>query len=164
MAQYENSIQHACVVEEGMVWICGNGEKPENFCDSAWDSIGSFVKILAGGGNFYDGWMKNPYSAMISGNDGFCPVSFYLEAVESLVEAFGEHLRANRTCLYGGVRRLYDEIIDGSPNEICLWAVTGGLVDLSAGWHTPVYIRMAVCWLAVCADADRRFDNAGKVP
>ena len=33
-----------------------------------------------GGGNFYDGWMKNPKSACISCNDGFRPVSFYLEA------------------------------------------------------------------------------------
>lgn len=83
MVQYENPIEHACDVEEGMVWISENGEKPKNFCDSAWDSIVSFVTALAaGGGNFYDGWMKNPYSAMISCNDGFRPVSFYLETME----------------------------------------------------------------------------------
>ena len=83
MAQYENPIAHACSVEEGMVWVSVNGEKPEDFCDSAWDSICVFVKTLAaGGGNFYDGWMQNPYSAMISCNDGFRPVSFYLEALE----------------------------------------------------------------------------------
>ena len=33
-------------------------------------------------GNFYDGWMKNPMSAMISCNDGFRPFSFYLEVIE----------------------------------------------------------------------------------
>lgn len=83
MEKYENPIQNACNVEEGMVWICENGEKPENFCDSAWKSMATFVKILAeGGGNFYDGWMKNPKSAMISCNDGFRPVSFYLETME----------------------------------------------------------------------------------
>lgn len=83
MEKYENPIQNACNVEEGMVWICENGEKPENFCDSAWESMATFVKILAeGGGNFYDGWMKNPKSAMISCNDGFRPVSFYLETME----------------------------------------------------------------------------------
>ena len=87
MAQYENPIQDACTIREGMVWICENGEKPEGFCDSAWDSISSFVKTLAaGGGNFYDGWMKNPYSAMISCNDGFRPVSFYLETVNEDVQ------------------------------------------------------------------------------
>ena len=83
MAQYENPIEHACDVEEGQVWIAKGWEKPEGFCDSAWDSISPFVMTLAhGGGNFYDGWMKNPYSAMISCNDGFRPVSFYLEALE----------------------------------------------------------------------------------
>ena len=83
MAQYENPIVHACDVEEGMVWISVSGEKPENFCDSAWQSISDFVKTLAaGGGNFYDGWMQNPFSAMISCNDGFRPVSFYLETME----------------------------------------------------------------------------------
>lgn len=82
MAKYENPIQHACDVQEGQVWICVNGEKPEEFCDSAWESMENFVRELAaGGGNFYDGWMQNPYSAMISCNDGFRPVSFYLEAV-----------------------------------------------------------------------------------
>ena len=83
MEQYENPIEHTCDVEEGMVWISENGEKPEGFCDSAWDSMSYFVKTLShGGGNFYDGWMKNPWSAMISCNDGFRPVSFYLETVE----------------------------------------------------------------------------------
>lgn len=83
MVKYENPIEHTCDVEEGMVWISENGEKPENFCDSAWESMAAFVKTLAaGGGNFYDGWMKNPYSAMISCNDGFRPVSFYLEALD----------------------------------------------------------------------------------
>lgn len=83
IAQYENPIEHACDVEEGMVWISENGEKPGGFCDSAWGSISAFVKELAaGGGNFYDGWMKDPCSAMISCNDGFRPVSFYLVAEE----------------------------------------------------------------------------------
>ena len=81
-ALYENPIEHTCDVQEGQVWIAKNGEKPENFCDSAWDSMAYFVKELArGGGNFYDGWMKNPYSAMISCNDGFRPVSFYIEVL-----------------------------------------------------------------------------------
>ena len=81
MEKYENPIQHACDVEEGQVWVANGWAKPEGFCDSAWDSISAFVMTLAhGGGNFYDGWMKNPKSALISCNDGFRPVSFYLEA------------------------------------------------------------------------------------
>ena len=82
MAQYENPIEHACDVEEGQVFIA-NGKQPEGLCDSAWESMSFFVMALAqGGGNFYDGWMKNPNSAMISCNDGFRPVSFYLEALD----------------------------------------------------------------------------------
>lgn len=83
MQQYENPIEHACDVEIGQTWLSVNGEKPEALCDSAWESMAPFVKALAaGGGNFYDGWMKNPFSAMISCNDGFRPVSFYLETME----------------------------------------------------------------------------------
>ena len=80
--KYENPIQHACDVEEGMTWMSLGGEKPEGLCFSAWESMACFVKELArGGGNFYDGWMQNPHSAMISCNDGFRPVSFYIEVV-----------------------------------------------------------------------------------
>ena len=83
MAIYENPIEHACDVMEGQSFISVDGQRPEGFCDSAWESMEKFVKELAnGGGNFYDGWMKNPYSAMISCNDGFRPVSFYIERVD----------------------------------------------------------------------------------
>jgi len=88
MEKYEKPIQHACDVKEGQVWIAGGWTKPEGFCDSAWDSISAFVMTLAHGGeNFYDGWMKNPKSAMISCNDGFRPVSFYLEALDEEADA-----------------------------------------------------------------------------
>jgi len=40
------------------------------------------MTLAHGGGNFYDGWMKNEKSAMISCNDGFRPVSFYIEVIE----------------------------------------------------------------------------------
>ena len=82
-ALYENPIEHACDVCEGQVFIPRDGHKPEGLCDSAWGSMREFVEELArGGGNFFDGWMKDPRSAMISCNDGFRPVSFYLEAIE----------------------------------------------------------------------------------
>ncbi len=81
--RYENSIDHACDIQIGQVWISDGVHKPAVFCPSAWDSIYPFVKVLAeGGGNFYDGWMKNETSAMISCNDGFRPVSFLIEVVE----------------------------------------------------------------------------------
>lgn len=83
MAQYENPIEHACDMREGEVFIANGWQRPEGFCQSAWDSLSPFVMALShGGGNFYDGWMKNPHSAMISCNDGFRPVSFLIEALD----------------------------------------------------------------------------------
>lgn len=83
MEQYENPIEHACDIQIGQVFISKGGQRPEDFCLSAWDSIRPFAEELAqGGGNFYNGWMKNPHSAMISCNDGFRPVSFLLETIE----------------------------------------------------------------------------------
>ena len=77
--KYENPIEHACDMEIGKVFVSKNAQRPEGFCDSAWDSLRPFVEKLAqGGGNFYDGWMKDPKSAMLSCNDGFRPVSFYV--------------------------------------------------------------------------------------
>ncbi len=81
--KYENPINHACDMKLGHVFIADRGEKPEGMCDSAWESMSAFVMTLAhGGGDFYDGWMKNKNSAMISCNDGFRPVSFLIETVE----------------------------------------------------------------------------------
>lgn len=83
ISKYENPIEHACTLKTGDIFISCNGKKPENLCDSAWESMEKFVKELAcGGGNFFDGWMKNQHSAMISCSDGFRPVSFYLETIE----------------------------------------------------------------------------------
>ncbi len=87
MEKYENTIEHACDIKEGDVFIANGWERPEGFCLSAWESISPFVLTLShGGGNFYDGWMKNPFSAMISCNDGFRPVSFYLEVLNEDIE------------------------------------------------------------------------------
>lgn len=83
MAQYENPIQHACGLREGQVFIAEGWQRPEGLCLSAWKSMSPFVMVLAHGGeDFYDGWMRNKKSAMISCNDGFRPVSFLIEAME----------------------------------------------------------------------------------
>ena len=61
MEKYENPIQHAC-------------------------DISPFVMTLAyGGSDIYEGWMKNKNSAMISCNDGFRPVSFYIEVLDDKI-------------------------------------------------------------------------------
>ena len=83
IAQYENPLEHACAMQLGQVFIANGWQKPAGFCDSAWDTVSPFVMALAHGAeNFYDGWMKNRRSAMISCNDGFRPVSFLLEALD----------------------------------------------------------------------------------
>lgn len=85
--KYENPIEHPCDMEEGRVYVANGWQRPENFCESAWETISPFVMTLAyGGEDIYDGWMKNKKSAMISCNDGFRPVSFYIEALEEDAE------------------------------------------------------------------------------
>ena len=80
---YENPITHTCDMRLGQTFVAKEGKKPQGMCDSAWESMLAFVETLSkGGGNFYDGWMKNEHSAMISCNDGFRPVSFLLETIE----------------------------------------------------------------------------------
>ena len=87
MEKYENPIEHACEMKLGQVFIANGWQKPAGMCDGAWESMSSFVMALAHGGeNFYNGWMKNPKSAMISCNDGFRPVSFLIEALEEEAE------------------------------------------------------------------------------
>ena len=87
IAEYENPIEHACEMRLGEVFVANGWQRPEGFCTSAWDSISPFVLALSHGGeNFYDGWMKNPKSAMISCNDGFRPVSFLLETLDEETE------------------------------------------------------------------------------
>ena len=87
MAQYENPIDHACTMQVGQVFVAQGWQKPEGFCQSAWDTLSPFVLALSHGAqDFYEGWMKNPKSAMLSCNDGFRPVSFLVEALDEQAE------------------------------------------------------------------------------
>ena len=81
--KYENPLEHACDMQLGQVFITDGWRKPEGFCDPARDPLSPFVMTLAyGGEDIYNGWMKNKKSVMVSCNDGFRPVSFYVEALE----------------------------------------------------------------------------------
>ena len=83
MEQYENPIEHTCDMQVGQTFDVIDCKRPAGMCDSAWETLLPFVTQLAqGGGNFYEGWMRNPHSAMLSCNDGFRPVSFLVEVVE----------------------------------------------------------------------------------
>ena len=79
--KYENPLEEECCVSVGDVFY-SDGERPEGLCAEAWRAMEPFVvELAAGGGNFFDGWMKDSHSAMVSCGDGFRPVSFYIEAV-----------------------------------------------------------------------------------
>lgn len=47
MAKYENPMEHACDMKEGQIFIANGWKKPESMCDSAWESMSSFVMALA---------------------------------------------------------------------------------------------------------------------
>ena len=86
--KYDKPIEHDSDLQEGQVFICEGWKKPDGFCDSAWESVSPFVMTLAHGGeNFYDGWMKNKKSAILSSHDGFRPVSFLIEALDEEAES-----------------------------------------------------------------------------
>ena len=81
--KYENPIEHACDMKEGQVFISNGWEKPEGLCESAWQSMHSFVFALShGGSDFLKDWMTDKNSAVISCNDGCRPVIFLLQALE----------------------------------------------------------------------------------
>lgn len=87
--EYENpdflkDPENLCPMKVGMTFISKNGNKPEDFvCDSAWYDIKPYIDKLANGiYNLYNGWMKDPKSAMVACSDGFRPVIYYLEVIE----------------------------------------------------------------------------------
>lgn len=83
--KYENPLENACDMTIGDIFVAEGLKKPEGFCNSAWQSVAPFVMALSyGAEDFYDGWMKNKRSAMVSCNDGFRPVSFLLEVIENV--------------------------------------------------------------------------------
>lgn len=81
---YELPQKIPCNVSEGDVFVSYDATKPNGFCEEAWQTLYPFVKRLASGEEkIFGDWMKNPASAMVSCNDGFRPVSFYIEVIEN---------------------------------------------------------------------------------
>jgi uncharacterized repeat protein (TIGR04076 family) len=73
----------------GQVFYTNGWQKPEGMCDNAWKSMMEYAMTLAqGGGNFYNGELKDPHAFIASCNDGFRPVSFLLEATEQDASVF----------------------------------------------------------------------------
>ncbi|MBQ9545216.1 MAG: TIGR04076 family protein [Clostridia bacterium] len=81
--KYENPIEHACDMKIGQVFVANGWKMPEGFCFSAWDTLSPYVMAMAHGAeDFFDGWMKDKKSAMLSCSDGFRPVTFLLETLD----------------------------------------------------------------------------------
>lgn len=75
--------------QPGQVYYTNGWQKPEGMCDNAWKSMMEYAMTLAhGGGNFYNGELKDKNAFIASCNDGFRPVSFLLEATEDEAPVF----------------------------------------------------------------------------
>jgi uncharacterized repeat protein (TIGR04076 family) len=61
-------------------------EKPNGFCDWAWNDILRFVTVFLAGGNFskgiFDGWMKDEDTMIACCTDAIRPVVFKLEKID----------------------------------------------------------------------------------
>ena len=92
IALYENPLDNPCSVEVGQIFICEGWQRPKNFCESAWENLSPYVFALSHGAeDFFEGWMKNKKSAMVSCNDGFRPVSFLLETLDDDADTVGKN-------------------------------------------------------------------------
>jgi uncharacterized repeat protein (TIGR04076 family) len=85
---YSNTVIEPCpFFQEGQVFTANPFQKPQNFCDWAWNDIYKVVLTLARGGEFHEegafaGWMKDNQSMVVCCTDGIRPVSFLLQRVE----------------------------------------------------------------------------------
>ena len=70
---------------QGQEFIAGF-EKPEGFCDWAWNDIHKFVAVLLSGGNFskdyFEGWMKDDTTMIACCTDAIRPVTFKIERID----------------------------------------------------------------------------------
>ena len=81
--EYERPLRNPCDMKLNQVFVSDGLKMPKGFCESAWITISPYVTALSRGvEDFFGGWMKNKKSVMLSCNDGFRPVSFYIEALD----------------------------------------------------------------------------------
>lgn len=72
------------VFSEGQEFIYdhyGEGSKPENFCEWAWNDIYKIVIALASNGDF-KAWMKDEGTMINCCTDGIRPVVFKIERID----------------------------------------------------------------------------------
>ncbi|MDI6645377.1 MAG: TIGR04076 family protein [Methanobacteriaceae archaeon] len=81
----KNEVTACPLFKEGQEFIAGF-EKPEGFCDWAWNDIYRFVAVLLSGGNFsnehFEGWMKDDKTMIACCTDAIRPVTFKIERID----------------------------------------------------------------------------------
>lgn len=85
--QYAAAEIHACeAMQVGQQFITGF-QKPDGFCDWAWNDISRPVMALLVGGSFregpFKGWMKDENTFISGCTDGLRPVSFLIERLDT---------------------------------------------------------------------------------
>ena len=81
----QNEVMSCPAFEEGQEFKAGF-EKPEGFCDWAWNDIYRFVAVLLSGGNFskdiFENWMKDDKTMIACCTDAIRPVTFKIERID----------------------------------------------------------------------------------
>ncbi|MGB9936513.1 MAG: TIGR04076 family protein [Methanobacterium sp.] len=81
----QGEVSKCPVFKEGDEFLAGF-EKPEGFCDWAWNDIHKFIAVLLSGGNFskdyFDGWMKDDKTMLACCTDAVRPVTFKIEIIK----------------------------------------------------------------------------------
>ena len=80
-----SKLKRCPVFQEGQVFVT-EYEKPQGFCDWAWNDIHDYISVLMTGGTFSEGlfseWMKNKNSMIACCTDGARPVVFEIKKIE----------------------------------------------------------------------------------
>ena len=68
----------------GDVFIAKGGEKPDGFCDEAWNSVTRYaISLSAGATHFWEDWAAADKTALATCADGFRPVAFLMETIDN---------------------------------------------------------------------------------
>ena len=67
--------------EDGQVFIADMTSMPARFCAGAWADLYRFICGLQNGANYQ--WVNEPGKVLVACNDGFRPVIFRLERIET---------------------------------------------------------------------------------
>jgi uncharacterized repeat protein (TIGR04076 family) len=132
------------IFHDGQTFIAGF-TMPEGFCGWAWTDISRMVLALHAGGHFdrgmFNNWMKADNTAISCCTDGFRPVTFKLERVEtkSLIDLSGIERPAPR------------EVYDSERWGECSCAIPG--LTPGAGYR----IRLHFCEIYFSGRGKRRF-------